>query len=50
MAFKNLRRTLSEACLPALFPAVFSGLMLMCAQAAAQQTHLLWPDGAPGSE
>ena len=30
--------------------AVLAILMAVCAQAGAQQTHLLWPDGAPGSE
>jgi acetyl esterase/lipase len=30
--------------------AVLAILMSVCVQAGAQQTHLLWPDGAPGSE
>ncbi|HWW72773.1 MAG TPA: alpha/beta hydrolase, partial [Duganella sp.] len=30
--------------------ALLAILMTVCAQAGAQQTHLLWPDGAPGSE
>jgi acetyl esterase/lipase len=29
---------------------VLAVLMSVCVQAGAQQTHLLWPDGAPGSE
>lgn len=30
--------------------AVLAMLLAVCAQAGAQQTHMLWPDGAPGSE
>jgi acetyl esterase/lipase len=42
MASKNFGRTLVSA--------LSIGLTLLCGQVAAQQTHLLWPDGAPGSE
>lgn len=38
MALKNVGR------------AVLAVLMAVCAQAGVQQTHMLWPDGAPGSE
>jgi len=38
MALNNMGRALSAI------------LLAVCAQAGAQQTHMLWPDGAPGSE
>lgn len=42
MASKNFGRTFLSA--------LAIGLTVVCGHAAAQQTHLLWPDGAPGSE